>query len=67
MDEDKGKGSSTFTKAVSERLEEEVCKAHKINYAGYFWFWNKVDDILLIFICLEHLFRDSLLNSLWLA
>lgn len=36
MDEDKGKGSSTFTKAVSERLEEEVCKAHKINYAGYF-------------------------------
>lgn len=34
MDEDKGKGSSTFTKAVSERLEEEVCKAHKINCAG---------------------------------
>ena len=30
MDEDKGKGSSTSTKTVSERLEEEVCKAHII-------------------------------------
>lgn len=28
MDEDKGKGSSTTTKAVSERLQDEVCKAH---------------------------------------
>lgn len=36
-DEDKGKGSSTSTKCISERLEEEVGKAHETNVSSSDW------------------------------